>query len=54
MQTTGHFHSHVREAFFKITESILENTTTFDASNNMLHFNPETSDDTIEQDILSG
>ena len=54
VQTTGHFHRHVRETLFKITEGILENATAFDTSDDMFNLNPETSNDAIEKEILDG
>ena len=37
-----------------ITESILENATAFDTSDDMFNLNAEASDDTIEKEILRG
>jgi hypothetical protein len=54
VQTTGNFHSHIRETLFKIAEGILENATAFNASNDMFNLNPETSNDAIEKEILGG
>jgi hypothetical protein len=54
METAGDLHNQVREALFKIAKGFLNDATPFDTSDDMLDFNPETSNDTIEKEILSG
>jgi hypothetical protein len=54
VQTASHFHDPVREAFLMIAEGLFDDTTPFDTSDDMLNFNPETSNDAIEKEVLSG
>jgi hypothetical protein len=54
MQATSNFHNQVRETLFGVTECILDNSTPLNAGNHMLDLNPETRNDAIEKNILSG
>jgi hypothetical protein len=54
MQSTGNFHNQVRETFFGVAKCILDNSTPLNAGNHMLDLNPETRNDTIQKNILSG
>lgn len=54
MQSTGDFHNQVRKTLFGVAKCVLHNSTSLNPGNHMLDLNPETRNDAIQKNILSG
>jgi hypothetical protein len=54
MQATSNFHNQVRKTLFSVAECVLDNSTALNTGNHMLDLNPESRNDAIQKNILSG
>jgi hypothetical protein len=47
VQSTGDLHNKIVILFFRISENVFDNATSFNPSNDMLNHNPDTCDETV-------